>query len=217
MLYCLCNNDIVIINVGDYQANSDTSLVLQGIASSSASFNLALGDLSYGALRPETAWCEYVKFYIGAEFPFELLSGNHEDNELKDNINRFLECLPDRIGNLTGSYAKEYYFDYQGLARIIMISPELRLDGIDYKYTKGNTRYNWVASAIDSARAANISWVVVGMHKVCLTAGIKTCEIGPDLMNLLIAKKLTWFCKHTSITTKEVSRLLIIPLVPMLL
>src|SRR5437879_1301405 len=42
---------------------------------------------------------------------------------------------------------------------------------------------------IDGARARSIPWVIVGMHEHCLGVG-HACEIGPDLVNLLTAKKV---------------------------
>ncbi|MBI4671488.1 MAG: metallophosphoesterase [Chloroflexi bacterium] len=177
--------------VGDLGGTANTDGVLTGIANAGANFQLTLGDLSYGSYAPETAWCSYVQSKVGATFPFELVSGNHDmDGQPTGHINNFAACLPDRIGNLTGAYGKQYYFDYQNLARIIFISPNLVLDGEAYTYTVGSARYNWLASAIDDARAANIPWVIVAMHKNCITTGVKSCEIGTDLFNLLVAKKV---------------------------
>jgi hypothetical protein len=100
------------------------------------------------------------------------------------------------MGNLTGTYGKEYYYDDPPgapLARIIMISPGLIFTkGGAYDYSVGSPHYNWTASAIDGARAAGIPWVIVGMHKVCLSTGSSTCleGIGNDIDNLLISKKV---------------------------
>src|SRR5436190_2199327 len=55
---------------GDFGATSDTDSVLNGIAAAGAQFHLTLGDLSYGSLSPETAWCNYVKGKVGSTFPF---------------------------------------------------------------------------------------------------------------------------------------------------
>ena len=71
-----------------------------------------------------------------------------------------------------------------------MIAPNLRVGGVSYEYVQGNSRYAWLAQRIDEARAAAIPWVIVGMHKVCITLGEKSCEIGADLMNLLISKRV---------------------------
>jgi hypothetical protein len=95
--------------------------------------------------------------------------------------------------NSTGDYAAQYYFDYPAelpLARVIMISPNLNIGGTDYEYTQGREPYRWLTAAIDSARGVGIPWVVVGMHKNCITTGAKPCEIGEDLLNLLVDKKV---------------------------
>ena len=176
---------------GDHGGVSDTTASLDLIATSGASFHLALGDLSYSHLTPESAWCDYVKSRVGATFPFMVVAGNHEDDVGADgHINNFAQCLPDRIGGLTGVYGKEFYFDYQGLARIILISPDLTLDGELYKYEVGTARYNWLAQAIDGGRTTGLPWVIVGMHEVCISMGVKSCSIGPDLMNLLVNKRV---------------------------
>jgi hypothetical protein len=182
--------------VGDFGATNNTSAVLSTIAASGASFHLALGDLSYGALRPESNWCDYVKSRVGSTFPFELISGNHDSGQIayEGNINNFAACLPDKIGTITGIYGKEYYFDYPTsapLARFIMISPKINFvpEGA-YSYANGSVHYNWVRDAIDTARAAGIPWVIVGMHKLCIGVGGHTCDLEPALFNLLIRKKV---------------------------
>ena len=45
-------------------------------------------------------------------------------------------------------------------------------------------------AAIDGARTASIPWVVVGMHKPCITVGEYACDPGADLFNLLLSKKV---------------------------
>lgn len=177
--------------VGDLGGTVNTDGVLTGIANAGADFQLTLGDLSYGSYAPETAWCSYVQGKVGATFPFELVSGNHDmDAQPTGHINNFAACLPDRIGNLTGVYGKEYYFDVQNLARVIFISPNLTLDGATYSYNAGTAHTTWLSNAIDDARSKNIPWVIVGMHKNCITTGVKSCEIGTDVLNLLVAKKV---------------------------
>ena len=187
---------ITFTAVGDFGATNNTSAVLNTIATSGSSFHLALGDLSYGALRPESSWCDYVKSRVGPTFPFELISGNHDSGQIasEGNINNFVTCLPDRIGTITGIYGKEYYFDYPAaapLARFILISPKINfVTGGAYSYADGSSHYNWVQNAIDSARAAGIPWVIVGMHKLCIGVAGHTCDIEPALFNLLIRKKV---------------------------
>ena len=41
---------------------------------------------------------------------------------------------------------------------------------------------NWLLARIDEAEAAG-RWTVIGMHKVCVTAGNKSCEIGEATIN----------------------------------
>ena len=183
-------DSFVFTSSGDFGANSDTEMVLEAIADSGSRFHLALGDLSYSQIKPEAAWCDFVKSKVGAAFPFQLVTGNHEDNGPDGDINKFAQCLPNKVKGLIGNYAKEYYFDYKYLARFILISPNLNLDGKSYDYNVGNPHYDWVVNAIDSARSANIPWVIVGMHKNCITMGAKTCEVGTDLINMLIEKRV---------------------------
>ena len=62
---------------GDIGDNANTSATLNLIAQSSSQFHLALGDLSYNEITPESAWCSYVQSHVGSSFPFELLSGKY--------------------------------------------------------------------------------------------------------------------------------------------
>jgi hypothetical protein len=164
------------------------------VNSSGLSLFVALGDFSYNQVTPESAWCNFVKNRVGSSFPFQLISGNHEDDGPDGLVSKFDDCLPDRIGGLTGTYAKQYYFDYpksKPTARFIFISPNLTFPGEStYSYNAGSSRYNWVASAIDQARSSGIKWVIVGMHKYCIAMVSGSCQIGADIMNLLISKKV---------------------------
>jgi len=173
---------------GDHGSGAATTASLRALASSGATFYLALGDLSYGSPRAEPSWCNLVKSSVGASYPFELVLGNHDDGS-NGFIDNFAACLPDRMG-AHGRYGVEYYFDYGTLLRVIMIAPDVNVGGESYQYVQGNSHYAWLAQRIDEARAVGIPWVIVGMHKVCITVGEKKCEIGVDLMNLLIAKRV---------------------------
>jgi hypothetical protein len=202
------NNTFVFTAAGDYGSSNGTTATLDLIARSGASFNLALGDLSYSSTLPESSWCDYVKSHVGATFPFQLVAGNHEDDYGGDgHISNFATCLPDRIG-VAGKYPKQYYFDYNNLARFIIISPDLTVDGQHYYYGDANEHYNWIESAIDGARAANIPWVIIGMHKNCLSMGPYYCNIYADLMNLLVAQKVDLVLQahdHTYQRSKQLS------------
>ena len=179
---------------GDWGQNSNTTAVLNALHNSGANFAIALGDFSYISGSSESAWCNFVKASVGSTYPFELISGNHEDAIRDGQVNNYAACLPHRLSPLTGLYGKQYYFDYPAsspLARFINISPGLTFpDDGSYDYSAGSTRYNWVRDAIDGAHSAGIKYVVVSMHKYCISLVSGSCEAGSDLMNLLISKKV---------------------------
>ena len=167
---------------GDYNSTSNTSAVLNAIAGSGSDLNLALGDLSYGVTGAEQAWCDFVTSRVGSGFPFELVSGNHESNGQNGNINDFSACLPNQLPGVVGTYGRQYYVDVpqeDPLIRFVMISPNLTFPDGTWNYTAGSARYNWTAAAIDGARSTGIPWVVVSMHKPCLSMGEYACEPGP--------------------------------------
>jgi hypothetical protein len=175
---------------GDIGAGGDTDDVLAAIGADDGEFFLALGDLSYSRVEPESAWCDHVKGYLGSEFPVQLIVGNHEDDDRVDGfIGDFAACLPDRM-NSTGVYGAEYFFDVDGLVRVIMIGAGNDVDGVRYDYEVGTDGYAWLSDTIDDARLDGIPWVVVGVHKPCLTAGAKACEVGVELADLLIDKRV---------------------------
>lgn len=176
---------------GDFGTSSHAQAVLAGIGATAPDLNLALGDLSYGADGTEQSWCDLVKSKVGPTLPFELISGNHESNGLNGYIENFAACLPNRLPGLVGTYGKEWYVDVPAaapLVRFIMISPNLNFGSGKWSYTVGSSHYNWTAAAIDDAHAANIPWVVVGMHEPCLSSSVTVCSSGSDLMNLLVTK-----------------------------
>ena len=177
---------------GDFGSSATASGVLAGMAAAAPDFHLALGDLSYGPDGGEQAWCDLVHSQVGTT-PFELITGNHESNGLNGNIDNFTSCLPNGLTGLVGTYGKEWYVDVPAanpVMRIIMISPALAFPGGTWQYTVGSPHYNWTANAIDSAHAADIPWVVVGMHEPCLAMTGANCSSGPDLNNLLVSKKV---------------------------
>lgn len=181
---------------GDLGANSNTSAVLNAVAASGSQLFWAMGDLSYSQVTPESAWCDFVHARLGANYPAELVTGNHEDNDGPDGLfGNFASCLPDRIGGVQGTYPNEYYVNYPAtnpLVRFIMISPglDLNANGTNWSYKQGTAHYTWTANAIDSARAAGIPWVIVGMHEYCLSLVNHSCFVSDDLMNLLVSKKV---------------------------
>ena len=180
---------------GDIGANSSTSASLNALAGAGTSFFLALGDMSYNEITPESAWCTYIKQHVGSTYPFELLIGNHEETTAGPNgfIDNFAACLPDRLG-AAGIYAHQYYFDYPAgapLARFILLDPAMYRGASKANYcTSGDTaNCNWLKARIDEARSQGL-WTIVGMHKNCITIGEKSCEIGAPLLNALVERKV---------------------------
>jgi len=197
---------------GDYGQTSYTTANLKYIAQSGVNFNLALGDFSYDPSVNAAAWSAYAKSYLPANFPFEILPGGHDTSNAGENtsneIDAYAADLPDHIGNITGTYAKQYTFDYPAsnpLARFILISPSDVVSG--YSYTKGSADYNWVSQEIDSARAANIHWVIVAMHQYCFVIDSTSCT-SQDLLDLLLTKHVDLILqaqKHTYQVSKQLA------------
>lgn len=185
---------------GDIGADPNTAASLRVLDRSDASFFLALGDLRYGALASDSAWCDYVLDRLpdkGRRFPVELVVGNHEQDGSPDgNIRNFARCLPDRLGArvpAVGRYAAEYAIDYprfRPLARFLMIAPNLKVAGRRYTYQPGSPHRAWLVRQIDRARAAGIRWVVVGLHYPCITVGKHGCDSGEEILNLLVRKRV---------------------------
>jgi hypothetical protein len=178
--------------VGDFGTGTDFTQTLQSIKASSSDFTLALGDFSYGKIQPESAWCELVTKELGADYPFQLVVGNHDEGSKpgQGHIKDYTACLPNKITPITGEYATQYWFDYNRLARFIVVSPDIQIDGVNYDYTMNSERYAWLEQAIDEARADGMPWTIVAMHETCISIGEKGCEIGEDIINLLVDKKV---------------------------
>jgi hypothetical protein len=175
--------------LGDINSTAASDAVLRSIADRHNDFTLALGDLSYGADGEEEAWCRFVTRRVGAEHPFELVSGNHESNGENGNIQRFARCLPNRLQGLVGTYGRQWYVDQPAahpLVRLVMISPALDFGHGEWSYARGTPHYDWLKAAVTGARAAGIPWVVVGMHKPCLSVGNYECDPGADVVDLLL-------------------------------
>ena len=188
---------------GDMGYSPEAAAVLQGIAGAGVDFSLHFGDMAYDQIYPETAWCDFIKDPrngVGPDFPYEIVAGGHDLGsgpgpaaQYRTLIDNYTACLPDHMHS-TGTYGKEYFFDHPAAApllRVIMISPSITMpDGTKYDYSAGSPRYQWVSDAIDGARAAGIRWIAVGMARDCISAGEKSCEVGTDLFNLLVNKRV---------------------------
>jgi hypothetical protein len=188
---------------GDMGYSPDAAATIKGIAAAGVDFSLHLGDMAYDQIYPEQAWCDFIKDPmngVGPDFPYQIVTGGHDLGrgpgpaiQYRTVIDKYLPCVPDRMGS-TGTYGKEYYFDHPKAApllRTIMISPSITMpDGTEYDYRPGTANYQWLVAAIDGARAAGIRWVAIGMARNCISTGEKRCEIGLDLFNLLIDKRV---------------------------
>lgn len=177
----------------DFSASTAARAVLDGISDATTDLTLALGDLSYGTAGAEQAWCDLVTSRVGAGYPFELLAGNHESDGLNGNINDFSACLPNQLPGVVGTYGRQYYVDVPAgapLVRYVLVSPGVTFGDGTWSYDAGTARYAWTSAVIDGARSAGIPWVVVGMHKPCLSVGEYGCQSGADLMNLLVDKRV---------------------------
>ncbi len=193
---------------GDMGAGKAAAATLTNLGNAGTSFFLHLGDFSYGETPPggtatPASWCQFVQTTakLPSGYPYELVSGGHvsqavkgQDGQLED----YTACLPDQLHSTIApgsEYGKDYYFDYPPaapMARVFMIAAgeTFTNGGAPDDYSAGSANLTWLSGAIDDARAHGIPWVFVGMAFNCVTAGEKHCEIGADLFNLLVAKKV---------------------------
>lgn len=189
-------SDFIFSFAGDFGSWGGFDESLGQLGRTGSDFAIALGDLSYGG-KPEAEWCAEFRDSFRNVL---ILAGNHETGlagEVGGDINEFLQHCPYPLDvPLIGVYGKQYYFDFpqeRPLARFVLLSPALTFivdDNETYDYSVDTPRYNWARRAIDTARAIGIPWVIVGSHKVCIGAGEHGCEIGTDLFNLLLDRKV---------------------------
>ena len=168
--------------------DSRAGVVLRAAVADGATAFWNVGDLSYSEKTPESAWCDWIKGKVGAAYPYELVVGNHEEEGGPDGyILNFTQCLPDRLGSTTGpgGYGVNYYADV-GPVRVISVAADLTVAGVRYRYAAGSPERIWLESAVIDARARGL-WVTVATHKVCLSMGVKSCEIGESLADYLVA------------------------------
>lgn len=181
------------VAAGDFGARTATRTVLDAMAAQNATAALAVGDLAYRDVAPESAWCSYVKQSFGEGFPFQLISGNHESLDVGDGlINNYSACLPNQVPGVVGTYGREYYMDFprtNPLVRVIGASPLLTFEDGKWMYNSGDAHYQWLSNAIDAGRAAGAKWIIVAAHIPCWSVGGYNCQ-ATDFYNLLLQKKV---------------------------
>jgi hypothetical protein len=177
---------------GDIGVSTGAKKVLDVIAALEPQLNLALGDFAYKA-GLEQQFCDMVKGRLGTDFPYQLLSGNHESDGRDGDIEKFVRCLPNKLPGLQGEYGKQWQVDVpeqNPVVRFIMVSPGIEFRDGPLDYSRGSERWRWTEDAIDEAKSQGIPWTVVGMHVPCFSMGEKDCEAGQDFTNMLIEKKV---------------------------
>ncbi|MBM7504938.1 metallophosphoesterase [Agromyces aurantiacus] len=177
---------------GDIGSSEHAAATLDQVRELDPAVHFALGDLSYGTTGEEGDWCAFVEEHVGPDIPVQLVAGNHESDGRNGAIEAFADCLPNRLPGLEGDYPRQYLVDLPAeapLVRFVVISPGITFRGAEgaWSYAAGTERYDWTRAAIDGARDAGIPWVVVGMHKPCLSAGNYACDPGADLVDLLVS------------------------------
>ncbi|MBT2547048.1 metallophosphoesterase [Arthrobacter sp. ISL-65] len=177
---------------GDIGLGAGARKVLDTIGGLRPELNLALGDFPYEAGR-EQDFCDMVTGKLGGDFPYQVVTGNHESDGHDGDIANIVNCLPNKLPGLQGEYGIQWYADYperNPLVRFIMVSPGIKFhDGNNLDYSRGSERWRWTAAALDGARSKNIPWTVVGMHTPCLSVGKYDCQAGGDFTDMLIDKK----------------------------
>ncbi len=178
---------------GDFANGTNFRNVVSAVSANNPAFFIALGDFAYSP--SEQSWCSTWKASYNNIL---LISGNHDQGDAGGGLlQTYAQYCPYTLSvPMTGSYARQYYFDYPAtapLARFIQISPNLSgpaFTGFDTNYAVGRQGHTFVSTAIDDARAKGIKWIVVSMHKNYISAMEKPNEIGNDLASLLFNKKV---------------------------
>ena len=174
-----------VVAVADTGMESSAEGVFAGMGRADPDVALIVGDLSY--VQQEQEYCSMVTRRVAA--PVAFVPGNHEADDASDggedgDLDAYAACLPDRLAS-TGDFPTDYYFD-TGAVRVILISPAIVLtDTGTRSYDAGTPERAWLVDAIHGARTDG-RWLVVGMHKPCLTLGRYPCASGESLTDLLI-------------------------------
>lgn len=178
--------------MGDIGNSPEAAATLVKVGDLNADAHMVLGDLAYTS-NPESEWCDFVTARVGAGFPFELVTGNHESNGINGDINDFSACLPNQIPGAVGTYGREYYYDLpraNPTVRVVNVSAGQTFPEGTWNYAKGDSHYAWTAKAIDQARSSGIPWIIVNTHYPCLSVSVYSCAMPPSFFSLLQEKKV---------------------------
>ncbi len=93
---------------GDIGVDDGARKVLDTVAGLQPQLNLALGDLAYQAGK-EQEFCDMVKGKLGVDFPYQVITGNHESDGSDGDIEKFVKCLPNRLPGVQGEYGTQCY------------------------------------------------------------------------------------------------------------
>jgi 3',5'-cyclic AMP phosphodiesterase CpdA len=188
-------DEVTVAAAADIGMEADGRATLGAIGAAEPDVAVAFGDLSYAGPGSEQEFCDLAGSLVGEATPIELLAGNHEEDTGEDGrIRNYAACLPDRVGAV-GEYGTQYYFDVGDLARFVMISPDLTIEGQHYYYGPDDDgsdtpQLAWFKEAVSGAREAGIPWVVVGMHKPCISVGEYYCDVYQDLFTTVIEERV---------------------------
>lgn len=178
---------------GDIGVSTGARKVLDVVAGLKPELNLALGDFTYEA-GIEQSFCDMVTGSLGPDFPYQLVTGNHESGGRDGDIENFVRCLPNRLPGVDGVYGTQWRVDVpesNPVVRFVMVSPGIDFrDGKPLDYSKGSERWRWTVDAIDGAKARQIPWTVVAMHVPCLSVGTYDCLAGREFTNMLMEKRV---------------------------
>lgn len=169
---------------------ADIGLAAQGkatlakIGSTDPAATVILGDLAYE--DAPAAFCAQTNSRISSPGAL-VVAGNHEEMGSADGyIDDYAECLPAELP-ITGTYAREYFFDVDGV-RVILVSPDIEFVGPDSRYGPGDAGRTFLENAIRDAKTKGM-WTVVGMHHPCLTRGSHTCaDTSPAVSDVALAE-----------------------------
>ena len=124
---------------GDIGVGSGAKKVLDVVAGLNPHLNLTLGDFAYKA-GLEQQFCDMVTARLGEDFPYQLVTGNHESDGHDGDIEKYVQCLPNKLPGLQGQYGTQWRVDVpeqNPVVRFILVSPGIEFRGGSRWTTQG--------------------------------------------------------------------------------